>query len=88
MTNGHILKGAIFMESFGKKVVQLRIPVLIVSLALLVPSFFGYVGTRVNYDILSYLPKDIGRIFWLTNLEREPFPCWLWRAWNPRMLRN
>ena len=47
------------MESFGKKVVQLRIPVLIVSLALLVPSFFGYVGTRVNYDILSYLPKDI-----------------------------
>ena len=47
------------MESFVKKVVQLRIPVLIVSLALLVPSFFGYVGTRVNYDILSYLPKDI-----------------------------
>lgn len=47
------------MEKFGKNVVQLRIPILIVSLALLVPSFLGYVGTRVNYDILSYLPKDI-----------------------------
>ncbi|MDE6973698.1 MAG: MMPL family transporter, partial [Lachnospiraceae bacterium] len=47
------------MEKFGKRVVQFRIPILIVSLALLVPSFFGYVGTRVNYDILSYLPKDI-----------------------------
>lgn len=47
------------MEKFGKRVVQLRIPILILSLVLLVPSFLGYVSTRVNYDILSYLPKDI-----------------------------
>ena len=47
------------MEKFGRKVVQLRIPILILSLALLAPSFLGYVSTRVNYDILSYLPKDI-----------------------------
>ncbi len=47
------------MEKFGKKVVQLRIPILILSLVLLIPSFLGYVSTRVNYDILSYLPKDI-----------------------------
>ncbi len=47
------------MEKFGRKVVALRIPILILGLALLVPSFFGYVSTRVNYDILSYLPKDI-----------------------------
>lgn len=47
------------MEKFGRKVVQLRIPILILSLVLLIPSFLGYVSTRVNYDILSYLPKDI-----------------------------
>ena len=47
------------MKNFGKWVVKMRIPILIISLLLLIPSFFGYVGTRVNYDILSYLPKDI-----------------------------
>ena len=47
------------MEKFGRKVVQIRIPILLISIVLLIPSFLGYVGTRVNYDILSYLPKDI-----------------------------
>ena len=47
------------MEKFGRAVVRLRIPILILGLALLVPSFLGYVSTRVNYDILSYLPEDI-----------------------------
>lgn len=47
------------MKKFGTKVVQLRIPILILSLVLLIPSFLGYVNTKVNYDILSYLPKDI-----------------------------
>lgn len=37
----------------------MRIPVFILSLALLIPSLLGYVNTRVNYDILSYLPGDI-----------------------------
>ena len=43
------------MKNFGKWVVEMRIPILIISFVLLIPSFFGYVGTRVNYDILSYL---------------------------------
>lgn len=47
------------MEKFGRAVVRLRIPILILGLALLVPSFLGYMNTRVNYDILSYLPEDI-----------------------------
>lgn len=47
------------MIKFGKGVVKLRIPILILSLVLLVPSIIGYVNTRINYDILSYLPKDI-----------------------------
>lgn len=47
------------MEKLGRRVVQLRIPILILSLVLLIPSFLGYVNTRVNYDILSYLPGEI-----------------------------
>ena len=47
------------MIKFGKKVVKLRIPIFIISLLLLIPSAFGYVNTRVNYDILTYLPKEI-----------------------------
>lgn len=47
------------MIKFGKGVVKLRIPILIISLLLLIPSIIGYVNTRINYDILSYLPEDI-----------------------------
>lgn len=44
---------------FGKKVVKFRIPILVVSVLLLIPSVIGYLQTRINYDILSYLPEDI-----------------------------
>lgn len=47
------------MKKFGKGVVKLRIPILVLSLLLLIPSVFGILKTRINYDILSYLPKDI-----------------------------
>ncbi|MEG0962196.1 MAG: efflux RND transporter permease subunit [Lachnospiraceae bacterium] len=47
------------MIKFGKGVVKYRIPIFIISLLLLIPSAFGYMNTRVNYDILTYLPKDI-----------------------------
>lgn len=44
---------------FGKAVVKLRIPILILTLFLMIPSIFGYIGTRVNYDMLYYLPEDM-----------------------------
>lgn len=47
------------MIQFGKGVVRFRIPILMLSLLLLVPSVAGYLNTRINYDILSYLPEDI-----------------------------
>ncbi len=47
------------MIGFGKKVVKYRIPILIISFLLLIPAAFGYLRTRINYDILSYLPGDI-----------------------------
>ena len=47
------------MIKFGKGVVKLRVPIFIISLLLLIPSALGMIKTRVNYDILTYLPKDI-----------------------------
>lgn len=47
------------MKKFGKVVVKLRIPILVLSFLLLIPSVIGYFNTRVNYDILYYLPSDI-----------------------------
>ena len=47
------------MVAFGKKVVKFRTPILIISILLLIPAGLGYVNTRVNYDVLTYLPEDI-----------------------------
>ena len=47
------------MKNFGRNVVRFRIPILIICLILLIPSAIGYVKTRVNYDILYYLPDEI-----------------------------
>lgn len=47
------------MIKFGKGVVRFRVPILILSLLLLIPAGIGYLNTRVNYDILSYLPEEI-----------------------------
>ena len=56
-----IIKGGAVMNmvAFGKKVVKFRIPILIISILLLIPAGLGYVNTRVNYDVLTYLPEDI-----------------------------
>ena len=47
------------MERFGRAVVRVRIPILIIAFLLLIPSAISYFHTRTNYDILTYLPKDI-----------------------------
>lgn len=47
------------MKHFSRFVVKFRYVILIVALALLVPSAIGYIGTRVNYDLLYYLPDGI-----------------------------
>lgn len=44
---------------FGKAVVKARVPIVIVSLLLAALSVFGMLGTRINYDMLTYLPKDM-----------------------------
>lgn len=47
------------MLKFGEKVVKFRMPIFILSILLLIPSALGYISTKVNYDILYYLPDSI-----------------------------
>jgi len=47
------------MLKFGEWIARHKSIVLIIGILLLIPSAVGYLNTRVNYDILSYLPKDI-----------------------------
>ena len=47
------------MLKFGRAVVKLRIPILLLSLLLLIPSVYGMTRTRINYDMLTYLPDDL-----------------------------
>ena len=47
------------MVKVGKKIVKFRVPILILSITLLIPAVWGYVNTRINYDVLTYLPEDI-----------------------------
>lgn len=50
------------MIKFGKWVVKNRVLILIISTLLLIPSVFGMAHTRINYDVLTYLPDDIDTV--------------------------
>lgn len=47
---------------FAKAVVKYRIPILIISVLLMIPSVFGMAATRINYDMLDYLPEDMDTV--------------------------
>ena len=47
---------------FSKAVVKYRVPILICTLLLMIPSVLGMAGTRVNYDMLNYLPEDMDTV--------------------------
>ena len=50
------------MQKFGRAVVRLRIPIVILALILLIPSILGMVNTRINYDMLTYLPEEMDTV--------------------------
>ena len=50
------------MKKIASLISNHNILILIISLLLLIPSIFGYVNTKINYDILVYLPEDIDTI--------------------------
>jgi len=47
------------MNKLSKSIVRYRVAILLLAVILLVPSALGYLKTRVNYDILYYLPDEI-----------------------------
>ena len=47
------------MNKLSRKIVDNKFLILVISLLLIIPSIIVYLSTRVNYDILVYLPKDI-----------------------------
>lgn len=57
--------------TFSKMVVKGRIPILIITLLLMIPSVFFMSRTRVNYDMLDYLPKDMDTVIGQEELQEE-----------------
>jgi len=56
---------------FSKAVVRYRVPILILALLLMIPSVLGMAGTRINYDMLDYLPEDMDTIVGQNELMEE-----------------
>lgn len=56
---------------FSKAVVKCRIPILIVAIALLIPSVMGMAATRINYDMLDYLPADMDTVIGQNELMED-----------------
>ena len=50
------------MNRFARWMVKHRVIVVIICLALMIPSIFGMAATRVKYDLLYYLPEDLDTI--------------------------
>lgn len=59
------------MKGFSRFVVKHRVGIIIVAVLLLIPAFFGYVGTYVNYDILTYLPSELDSMVGQSYLEDD-----------------
>lgn len=56
---------------FGWAVVKSRFVILIAAFVLLIPSAIGYLGTKTNYDMLSYLPESFETMKGQTIMEEE-----------------
>lgn len=80
------------MKKFGQLVVKARYVILIISILLLIPAAFGYVNTRVNYDLLYYLPDGIdtmtGQDIMLNDLAQEHLVLCLLMEWTMKIQQN
>ena len=56
---------------FSKTVVKYRIGILVLALVLSVPAVLGMAGTRINYDMLDYLPEDMDTVIGQNELMDE-----------------
>ena len=56
---------------FSRAVVKFRVPILIIALLLLIPSTIGMVSTRINYDMLNYLPDSMDTVIGQNELMED-----------------
>ena len=52
-------------------IVKSRMLILIIALALMIPSVLGMLGTRINYDMLNYLPDDMDTVIGQDTLKED-----------------
>ena len=73
---------------FGKAVVKSRIAILIVAIVLLIPSVLGMIFTRVNYDMLNYLPDSLdtikGQDYLLDDFDKGAFSFLIFEDMNEK----
>ena len=50
------------MIKFGKQIVKYKVFILCAALMFIIPSIFGMMNTRINYDMLDYLPQDMDTV--------------------------
>jgi len=62
------------MTKISKKIAESRIVILVVAFLLFIPSVLGFIKTKINYDILSYLPDDLETVRAEEILKRD-FDC-------------
>ena len=55
----------------SKAVVKNRVLILLIALILLVPAVFGMLGTRINYDMLDYLPGNMDTVIGQETLKED-----------------
>lgn len=76
------------MEKFGRFVVRHRALILILGILLMVPSIIGIAKTRINYDMLTYLPEDmetvIGQDILLSDFGKGAFSIVIIEGMEPK----
>lgn len=55
----------------ARKIVSLRVPILVLTLLMLIPAVFGMAATRINYDMLTYLPEDMETVVGQDELMKD-----------------
>ncbi|MFA9397045.1 MAG: RND family transporter [Clostridiaceae bacterium] len=59
------------LKKFGRFIADNRVLVLIVAIILLIPAAYGTIKTRINYDLLTYLPQNLDSMVAQTILEDD-----------------
>ena len=74
------------MIKVGKWIAKHKILIIIIGIALLIPSYLGMAATRINYDVLSYLPDTLetvdGQDIMVDQFGMGAFSMIVVRIWN------